>query len=99
MDPDIYDLDTASVPRGDGVRDLTLTDRWNTPLGTPNGGYILAAMLRGLGEEEVRAAAEPTGAVEVRCEFCGREYRFPLPAIGVLFGLPEANSHAPDRVQ
>jgi acyl-CoA thioesterase len=48
---DIYDLDTASTPRGDGIRDLTLTDRWNTPLGKPNGGYILAAMLRGLGEE------------------------------------------------
>jgi acyl-CoA thioesterase len=48
---DYYELDTASVPRGDGVRDLTLTDRWNTPLGKPNGGYILAAMLRGLGDE------------------------------------------------
>lgn len=51
MSEDIYDIDTASVPRGDGVRDLTLTERWNTPLGKPNGGYILAAMLRGLGEE------------------------------------------------
>ncbi|MET0447202.1 MAG: thioesterase family protein [Aeromicrobium sp.] len=51
MTDDIYDIDTASVPRGDGVRDLTLTDRWNTPLGKPNGGYILAAMLRGLGDE------------------------------------------------
>lgn len=51
MSDDIYDIDTASVPRGDGTRDLTLTDRWNTPLGKPNGGYILAAMLRGLGDE------------------------------------------------
>ena len=51
MTDDIYEIDTASVPRGDGIRDLTLTDRWNTPLGKPNGGYILAAMLRGLGEE------------------------------------------------
>ncbi|MEJ7634456.1 thioesterase family protein [Aeromicrobium sp.] len=51
MSEDIYDLDTASTPRGDGIRDLTLTDRWNTPLGKPNGGYLLAAMLRGLGEE------------------------------------------------
>lgn len=48
---DYYAIDTASVPRGDGIRDLTLTNRWNTPLGKPNGGYILAAMLRGLGEE------------------------------------------------
>ena len=59
----------------------------------------VAAMLRGLGEQEVRAAAEGTGAVEVRCEFCGREYHFPLTEIGVLFGLPAANSSAPDRVQ
>ena len=51
MAEDIYDIDTASVPRGDGIRDLVLTDRWNTPLGKPNGGYILAAMLRGLGDE------------------------------------------------
>lgn len=48
---DVYETDLASVPRGDGVRDLVMTDRWNTPLGRPNGGYILAAMLRGLGEE------------------------------------------------
>lgn len=48
---DFYAIDTASVPRGDAIRDLTLTDRWNTPLERPNGGYILAAMLRGLGEE------------------------------------------------
>src|SRR4051812_49981430 len=51
MTPDIYAADTASLGRGDGIRDLTLTDRWNTPLGKPNGGYILAAMLRGLREE------------------------------------------------
>lgn len=51
MAQDIYAIDTTSVPRGDGTRDLTLTDRWNTPLGTPNGGYILAAMLRGLHDE------------------------------------------------
>lgn len=57
MNIDIYDVDTASVPRGDGVRDLTLTDRWNTPLGKPNGGYLLAAMLRGLGDEI--GAADP----------------------------------------
>ena len=57
MTEDIYDIDTTSVPRGDGVRDLVLTDRWNTPLAKPNGGYILAAMLRGLREE--MGAEEP----------------------------------------
>ncbi|MCW2829370.1 MAG: thioesterase family protein [Aeromicrobium sp.] len=51
MNEDIHDIDTASSPRGDGVRDLMMTDRWNTPLGKPNGGYVLAAMLRGLHEE------------------------------------------------
>lgn len=51
MSEDIYDIDTGSVRRGNGIRELNLTDRWNTPLGKPNGGYILAAMLRGLGEE------------------------------------------------
>lgn len=51
MTDDVYDIDTASSPLGEGVRHLDLTDRWNTPLGRPNGGYILAAMLRGLGDE------------------------------------------------
>ncbi len=51
MSEDYYAIDTASTPRGDGIRDLILTERWNTPLGKPNGGYILAAMLRGLGDE------------------------------------------------
>ncbi|MDR7087356.1 acyl-CoA thioesterase [Aeromicrobium panaciterrae] len=76
MAEDIYDIDTASTPRGDGIRDLVLTDRWNTPLGKPNGGYILAAMLRGLGEEmeaddpmvaAISYLASPeTGAAELR---------------------------------
>lgn len=51
MTDDFYALDTASVARSDGIRDLTLNDRWNTPLGRPNGGYILAVMLRGLRDE------------------------------------------------
>lgn len=58
---DYYAIDTASVSRGDAIRDLTLTDRWNTRHGKPNGGYILAAMLRGLAEESANggASAEP----------------------------------------
>jgi acyl-CoA thioesterase len=48
---DLFPADTASTPSGDGVRELTVSDRWNTPVGTPNGGYVLATMLRGLGEE------------------------------------------------
>ncbi len=51
MTDDVYETDLASTPRGDGVRDLLMTDRWNTPAGRPNGGYILAAMLTGLADE------------------------------------------------
>jgi len=57
-------------------------------------------MLRSLGEEEFRAAAEATGQVDVRCEFCGRGYHFPLDRIGVLFEAPaQPNAPAPDRLQ
>ena len=57
------------------------------------------AMLLGLGEEEARAAAESTGSVDIRCEFCGHDYHFPLARIGVLFGQPGATSEAPERLQ
>lgn len=57
------------------------------------------SMLQSLGEEEARAAAEPTGAVEVRCEFCGQQYHFPLTEFGVLFANMQAEQSAPDRLQ
>jgi len=57
------------------------------------------AMLRSLGEEEARAAAEATGAVEIRCEFCGREYHFPLTEFGVLFAEMPAPAPASERLQ
>ncbi|HYG06584.1 MAG TPA: Hsp33 family molecular chaperone HslO [Stenotrophomonas sp.] len=59
----------------------------------------VAAMLRSLGEEEAQAAAEATGAVEIRCEFCGREYHFPLTEFGVLFGKVPASPPASERLQ
>src|SRR5690606_34744090 len=59
----------------------------------------VAGMLQSLGEEEARAAAEPTGQVEVRCEFCGQEYRFPLAEFGVLFSTGPASQPAPERLQ
>ncbi len=60
----------------------------------------VSAMLQSLGEEEARAAAEATGKVEVRCEFCGREYHFPLTEFDVLFAdAPTTQSSAPDRLQ
>lgn len=59
----------------------------------------VAAMLQPLGEEEARAAAADTGAVEVRCEFCGREYHFPLTEFGILFHGAQGAVPAPERLQ
>ena len=59
----------------------------------------VANMLQSLGEEEARAAAEATGQVEVRCEFCGQEYRFPLAEFGVLFAMEPSSQPAPERPQ
>ncbi|QDI02809.1 Hsp33 family molecular chaperone HslO [Xanthomonas cerealis pv. cerealis] len=59
----------------------------------------VAAMLRSLGEEEARAAAETTGQVEIRCEFCGRRYDFPLTEFGVLFAATPAEPTPPERLQ
>ena len=59
----------------------------------------VASMLVSLGEEEARAAAEDTGSVEVRCEFCGREYHFPLTEFGILFHGAEGTVPAPERLQ
>ncbi|MFL9584582.1 Hsp33 family molecular chaperone HslO [Stenotrophomonas sp. AB1(2024)] len=56
-------------------------------------------MLQSLGREEARAAAEPTGAVEIRCEFCGREYHFPLTELDILFRDAAVSSPAPERLQ
>ncbi|HGM5882442.1 MAG: Hsp33 family molecular chaperone HslO [Stenotrophomonas maltophilia] len=59
----------------------------------------VASMLQSLGEDEARAAAEATKAVEVRCEFCGREYHFPLTEFGILFHGAEGTVPAPERLQ
>lgn len=59
----------------------------------------VASMLQSLGEQEARAAAEERGQVEVRCEFCGREYHFPLTELAVLFEAAQPSQQAPDRLQ
>ena len=59
----------------------------------------VAAMLQSLGEEEARAAAETTGAVEVRCEFCGKEYHFPVTELPLLFADKLIEAPASDRLQ
>ncbi|MEG2805982.1 Hsp33 family molecular chaperone HslO [Stenotrophomonas sp.] len=56
-------------------------------------------MLESLGEAEAIAAAEATGAVDVRCEFCGQEYHFPLTELAILFRDAGVSSPAPERLQ
>jgi len=46
--PFAFDSDTASTRVGDHTYELELTDRWNTPAGTANGGYLLAVCVRAL---------------------------------------------------
>ncbi|WP_343226334.1 Hsp33 family molecular chaperone HslO [Marilutibacter chinensis] len=58
----------------------------------------VAAVLVSLGEEEARAAAAD-GEAHVRCEFCGREYRFDLARIGELFKAHAVELEGPQRPQ
>ena len=58
----------------------------------------VASMLQSLGEEEATAALAD-GVAEVRCEFCGQEYRFTPPEIAELFSLPPVDLEAPGRLQ
>ncbi|HAI93525.1 MAG TPA: heat-shock protein Hsp33 [Xanthomonadaceae bacterium] len=55
-------------------------------------------MLQALGEDEARAAAEATGAVEVRCEFCGQEYQFPEAELKTLFQPVALQHEAPPHL-
>lgn len=60
----------------------------------------VAAMLQALGEAEARAAAEAAGGnVEVRCEFCGHEYRFALDEFPGLFGDGPLQAASPEHLQ
>lgn len=45
----------------------------------------VAALLRGLGEEEVRDVLRAQGSVTVTCEFCHRPYRFEAGDVDALF--------------
>ncbi|SDQ97586.1 molecular chaperone Hsp33 [Pseudoxanthomonas sp. CF385] len=58
----------------------------------------VASMLQSLGEEEATAALAD-GVAEVRCEFCGQEYRFSPAQIAELFSLPPVDVEAPGRLQ
>ena len=58
----------------------------------------VASMLQSLGQEEAMAALAD-GVAEVRCEFCGQQYRFTPPQIEELFVLPPVGVEAPARLQ
>ncbi len=58
----------------------------------------VASMLQSLGEAEATAALDG-GQVEVRCEFCGRNYHFDTTQIAELFSQPPVGWEAPDRLQ
>lgn len=48
---DHYLHDTSAEPLEPGVRRWVANERWNTPLGKPNGGYVLATMMRAVSDE------------------------------------------------
>ncbi|MBP3983066.1 Hsp33 family molecular chaperone HslO [Pseudoxanthomonas helianthi] len=56
------------------------------------------AMLRSLGVDEARAATAD-GVAEVRCEFCGQQYRFSPAEIEELFVPQPVEVTAPERLQ
>ena len=58
----------------------------------------VASMLQSLGQEEA-VAALADGVAEVRCEFCGQQYRFTPPQIEELFDHPAVDMEAPVRLQ
>ncbi|MFQ6396177.1 thioesterase family protein [Nocardia sp. KC 131] len=47
----LFDTDTASDRVSDHEYGLELSDRWSTPAGTANGGYLLATALQALRDE------------------------------------------------
>ena len=56
------------------------------------------SMLQSLGEVEALAAAEDDVA-EIRCEFCGQQYRFDREQIGALFRSHGVEAEPPARLQ
>jgi len=58
----------------------------------------VASMLQSLGQEEATAALVD-GVAEVRCEFCGQQYRFNPAQIAELFDHPAVDVEAPARLQ
>ena len=49
----MFELDRAVASKrvAEGVHDVVMTEDWNTPNGTPNGGYVLAVVLHAIAQE------------------------------------------------
>ena len=58
----------------------------------------VAGVLRSLGEDEARAAAEE-GMAEIRCEFCGERYHFDADQIAALFAAGTPAMEPPPSLQ
>jgi molecular chaperone Hsp33 len=54
-------------------------------------------ILRALGEREAQEVLAERGAVEVRCEFCNRNYRFDAVDVAALFASEAPAPHPPGR--
>ena len=82
---------------------LVLTDKEDKTICPPKAKLVVSVNSREETEPTlgcwVQMRNETTGQVEVRCEFCGQEYRFPLAEFGVLFATEPASQPAPERLQ
>ncbi|MDH3713484.1 MAG: Hsp33 family molecular chaperone HslO [Gammaproteobacteria bacterium] len=54
-----------------------------------------AAMLIGLGEDEVQSILQDESEVDVRCEFCNAQYRFDASAVRALFSPARTSGRSP----
>lgn len=59
----------------------------------------VAAMLQGLGQDEVQSILHEQGRVEVGCDFCGQQEHFDAVDVARLFTPPEQQSPTPGKLQ
>ena len=58
----------------------------------------VADLVRALGAAEARAAITEQGALEVTCEFCGRDYRYDAVDVEQMFAPESTVQHGTGRV-
>ena len=59
----------------------------------------VAAMLKGLGQQEADSIIAEQGQIEVSCDFCGQQERFDAVDVGRLFTPAAQQSPQPGSVQ